>query len=217
LLQHSPATGKYSLGHGVLRYSRAFLQNLNITREVRPTLEFLNKELDETVHLGLLDDNSHNVIYVDKLDSSKKVRMVSYIGGVIPVHCTALGKAMLSVYKDEVVRTLLANYEFKQITEKTIKNMEEFLAELAQIRQRGYATDLQENDNHVICVGAPILNTLGTAKLAISVSAPADRLDEEHIEYVGGKIMDAAKEISQRLSNVPLDEDTKYKIIGSRY
>jgi len=211
LLEHQfvremPQQGRYALGYEVLRLSQACLESLDLVREAHPKLEALNSDLDETVLLGILDDSRHQVIYLDKLDSSQTVRLVSHIGERAPVHCTALGKAALSCLESAELMPALADYEFEQFTERTIVDMETLLKELAEVRERGYAVDFQEYRPQVTCVAAPIRNHAGQPLAVVSVSAPSGRLGPQKQEEVGRRVVEVVEEISELLAHMPSQE-----------
>ncbi len=201
-----PDEGRYALGYEILRLSQACLAGLDLVREARPQLEALNQELDENVILGVLDDTRREIIYLDKLDSSKTVRMFSRVGQRAPVHCTALGKAALACFTETELREILAGYEFTRFTEQTIVEPEAFLRELDAVRQRGYAVDCQEYRPQVACVAAPIRNHAGQLLAVVSVSAPIDRLGAHKQAAVGARVMKAAHQIGTLLAHVPLQE-----------
>jgi DNA-binding IclR family transcriptional regulator len=209
LVRQSPHTGNYMLGYGILTLSRAFMLGFDLSAVAHPILVRLNKEFDETVHLGVLDEMGEKVVFIDKIDSSQVVRMVSAIGERLPIHCTSLGKALLACLDDQTLRRRLATYEFHRFTPNTIVALEPFMKELAVARERGYTTDFQENDAHVTCVGAPICNQFGEPLAAISLSAPAARLSPERIEIVGSAVAEVGREISRLLSDMPSEERTK--------
>jgi len=205
-IRESTPPGKYLLGYEVLRLSLAYQKGLNLYREAHPRLEALNLKLDETVILGVLDQTQHQIIYLDKLDTSKAIMPGSHIGETAPIHCTALGKALLSRFEREELSCLLAGYEFNKFTENTIDNLQEFCQEMEITKNRGYAIDLQEYKLHVVCIAAPIIDHSGKPLAAISVSAPANRLEELRIEIVAQSVVETANEISKLLAYVPVQK-----------
>jgi IclR family KDG regulon transcriptional repressor len=143
------------------------------------------------------------MVYILKIESTKIVRMVSQIGRVVPIHCTALGKAYLSRLSDNVIQNKLADYEFKRYSPNSITNIRDFLKELKLTRTRGYATDLGENDFNVYCVGAPIINQKNEPLASISISMPSGRFNQKMLSEYGKSISEAAQEISNHLQYIP--------------
>lgn len=196
-------TEVYKLGFMTLNMSTAFLAGFDIITEARPTLERLNKEWDETLHLGVIDEAGKNVIYIMKIDSTKTVRMVSQIGKVVPIHCTALGKAYLSCFDNNLIMKKMSNYDFKRFSPQSITKLDKFIREIELTRQRGFSTDFGENDYDVFCVGAPIYNYKKEPLAAISLSMPSDRFDEKKLQAYGDSLLNATQEISNRLQYIP--------------
>lgn len=202
----SSIEGHYSLGLGTLAYSRAFLEGFDLVKEARPWLQNLNRETEETVHLGVLDSTRHWVVYLEKLDSKHAVRMVSRVGQVAPIHCVSLAKAILSYFPQPILAEILADHDFKRFTENTIVSAERFLEEVAITRERGYSLDMQEHEPGVICVGSAIVNRSGKPLAAVSISAPAPRLQGENFDRAIQSVCNTAKSISDLLVNVPSTE-----------
>ncbi len=159
LVRQDNTTEVYKLGFSVMRLASAFLDGFNITEEARICLERLNKEWDETVHLGVIDESGFNMVYILKFESTKIVRMVSQIGRAVPIHCTALGKAYYSYIPEDVVQAKLEEYEFKRFSPTSITNINDFLKDLELTKTRGYSIDQGENDYNVFCVAAPIIKS----------------------------------------------------------
>ena len=108
------------------------------------------------------------------------MRMFTEPGRRVPVHCTGVGKALLSQLPDDAVRELLARTGMPAQTPNTITELDVMLTELARIRRDGYALDEGEQEVGVRCVAVPVEGALGT--LGISVSGPAPRMTPELIE-----------------------------------
>lgn len=168
-------TGRYSLGPSCLELAHAFLGN-TVRYLAAPHLLKLREETQETVHLAVL--SRMDVVYIDKLDGSYAIGvMSSQIGGRKPAYCTGVGKALLAHQDPEAVRQHYEQAGMPQLTSTTISTVEGLLTELGNIRARGYALDLGENEAEVRCVAVPIFDAAGQPAVALSVSGPAMRMD----------------------------------------
>jgi IclR family transcriptional regulator, KDG regulon repressor len=196
--------GRYALGIEIMRLSKACQAGLNFFQEARPLLIELNRMIDENVTLAILDKPCHRVIYLDKVDSSKAIRLASHIGEIAPVHCTALGKALLSGFRDKELLEVLSNYELKRFTDRTITDLEVFVTEINEVRKQGYSVDLQEYRSGVVCVAALINSESEKPLAAVGVSAPAVRLKQSRLEYVERSVVETAKKISEIIVHVPM-------------
>jgi DNA-binding IclR family transcriptional regulator len=196
-VERDEASGKYHLGVRMVEWGNRAQLELDICRIAAPFLKGLNQEFDETVHLTVLDRDE--VLYVDCIESQRRLRTYSVIGIRAPLYCTSVGKAILAFRKDEEIRRIAREKGLKKITATTIDSEEKLFAELARIRDAGYAVDDMEHEDHLRCVGAPIRNAKGDVFASMSVSGPAERNTHERIRAMAPAVMQAAAEISRRL------------------
>ena len=173
------STSLYFIGSKFALLSSKYMQSFDFAKEIRPGLEKLNKKFDETVHLGVLNNSRNMVVYIDKLESSRVVRMFSMVGQTVPIHCTALGKSLLASLPENEVRNILSDYPFVKFTENTFTDKSSFMQELARVRKNGYAMDNREHEDMVICFGKAFFNREGRPIASISISIPAHRYKEE--------------------------------------
>jgi IclR family acetate operon transcriptional repressor len=128
--------------------------------------------------------------------------MASHIGALNPMHCTALGKAILAHYPPDRVEEIIAK-GLPRRTSHTLTTPERLRDELERVRIQGLATDDQENELGVRCTGAPIFDYTGKVIGAISVSGPAGRITKERSIEMGPLVKEAALEISRRMGHQP--------------
>jgi len=169
--------GRYLLGPELMRIAFEFYDRLDVRVWLRPTLERLRGELNETIHLGVLD--GADVVYVHKLEPTHPIALSSKIGGRNPAHCTAVGKALLAwTYpSDASLRTWAeAHAPLARRTARTIDDPDLLAREMTRIRTEGFAKDMEESEPGVKCVAAPVFFGGSTPVAAISISAPKERL-----------------------------------------
>jgi len=188
-------TGRYRLGLRLFELGSIAIGTFNIRDRARRHLEKLLYEVDETIHLCVLD--SGEVLYVDKFEPSRSVRMASRIGRRNAVHCTAVGKAMLSWLPDREVDDMLRSHGMARFTPNTITTPAELKVELQAILRRGYSIDNEEVEEGVRCVGAAVLDYASRPIAAISVSAPSFRLPPDKVAVVARLVTQAARDLSQ--------------------
>jgi IclR family KDG regulon transcriptional repressor len=144
-------------------------------REVSlPYLQDLYELTHETIHLAVLD--GHDVYCVEKLYGHRRSPLTSRVGGWLPVHSTALGKALLA-YSCQATQRRALSGTFRQYTANTITQPLRLAAELRATRLRGLAFDRHETHPAVTCVAAPVLDMRGKAVAAISITGASDRFD----------------------------------------
>lgn len=190
-------TKRYRPGPGIIAMSTAFLAGQDLIRNTRPILEQLRLESGETVNLGVLRHNE--VEYLEVLESMQDLRTTGRVGRRDPLHCTALGKALLAVLPPDEARRLLVGSERELRTPRSVVDLEPLMSELERTRRRGYAIDDGENLDGVRCVAAAITDALARPFGAISISGPASRLSDQTLVTLGERVHGAAADVSHRL------------------
>lgn len=197
LIERNFKTGTYRLGMKLFELGTRAVSQLDLRERARPILERLVRETDETVHLCIYDHGE--VVYLDKVEPARSVRLASSVGRRHPAFCTAVGKAMMALLPDEQVEAEARKQGLHPVTPKTIASVDELRSELAKVRKLGYAVDEEENEEGVCCVGAAVLGALGEPVAAISVSAPSFRLPSNKMPIVAKSVISAASRLSQEL------------------
>ncbi len=140
---------------------------------VLPFMQDLYELTRETVYLGVL--RGTEVHLVEKLHGHRRSPLRTRVGGVVPVHSTALGKVLLA-YSPEGVQRAFSEELFAS-TPSTVTQQVRLVSALRVILREGVAYDRQETHHEVSCVAAPILDADGNALGAISVSGPTNRFN----------------------------------------
>ncbi|MGN6331174.1 MAG: IclR family transcriptional regulator [Motilibacteraceae bacterium] len=165
------ASRKYAVGPAVARLSAAGTRSL--AAPVRPYLARLVEVSGETSNFAVLEGDF--VVYVAQVPSNHKLRMFAEVGRRVLPHCTAVGKVLLAQLPVDVVDALVARTGLPRRTERTITDPVAFHAELASVRERGFAVDDGEEEVGVRCLAVPVADR-GRVVGAFSVSGPADRM-----------------------------------------
>ena len=186
----------FGLGSKMIELAGALLSRHDLRNESEPLLEKLCAETQETAHLAIPTGN--NVVYIAKVDSPLSIRMASHIGVRNPMHCTALGKAILAYYPQDKVEAIIRE-GLPARTDYTLTSAEELQTELERIRSEGFAIDDQENELGVRCAGAAIFDYTSKVIGAFSVSGPASRISYERCLELGCVVSKAAQEVSRRM------------------
>jgi DNA-binding IclR family transcriptional regulator len=171
------------------------IARFNIRDRTRLHLQRLVLEVDETVHLCVLD--AGEVLYLDKIEPSRSVRMASRIGRRTAVHCSAVGKVILAHLPEREADQILEQRGLPRHTPKTIVTMADLKADLKITLRRGYAIDNEEAEEGLRCVAAAILGRNGRPLGAISTSAPSFRLPLDKVPMVAAAVCAAARALSE--------------------
>ncbi|MDR7870472.1 MAG: IclR family transcriptional regulator [Tissierellaceae bacterium] len=196
LIDQDEETQKYRLGLHLMRLGDIVSNSLDIRSITSPVIDKVCKELQETVHIGTLDDME--VVYINKQESNQSMRIFTTIGARNPAYCTGVGKSMLAYLDEEILMNKLPD-KLNSITPKTITDKNELLQNLTKVKLDGYAFDDEENNIGLTCVAAPIFDHSGRAKYGISVSGPTIRMTYEKINNSIKVVKEAAMEISYKL------------------
>jgi DNA-binding IclR family transcriptional regulator len=131
------------------------------------------------VHLAAWENGE--VIYIDKLDSVRTVRMYSQVGVPAALHCTAVGKILLAAQPKRQREAVLASLDYHAFTPQTITDPDALRDELDLVRTRGWAQDKAEHESFINCIGAPVMDEASRIVGAVSVSVPDVLLNYEQV------------------------------------
>jgi len=173
-------TERYLLGMKVVALSNLVLEGLDIRNVVRKHIETLAIRTDEVVHLCIQEQDK--VIYIDKVESSHTIRMYSRIGKQALMHCTGVGKVLLSGLDKTEVDSIIERQGLPAHTETTITDRDALFQNLEQIRNQGYAMDECEHEDGIRCVAAPVHDHTGKVVASISIAGPTSRVTKERVE-----------------------------------
>ncbi|MBB5639959.1 IclR family transcriptional regulator [Cryobacterium roopkundense] len=188
------ANRRYVLGPGLIRLGEGASKQLGAL--VRPQLRTLVDQLGETANMAVLD--SDMVLYIAQVPSKHSMRMFTEVGRRAHLHDTGVGKAILAQMKDDSVRAVMARAGMPSATSTSITNVDDLLADLRLIRERGYSIDDGEQEVGVRCFAMAVPNA--PTLTAISVSGPVSRVDGSFAERAVPMLRAAAEELSRDLN-----------------
>ena len=183
------STKLLALGYATLGENNLVEKSLDIMRELRD-------ETKETVLIGTIAGNEG--IVLEQVPSLYQVKFLVDPGHRFPLHTAAPGKAMLAFLPDEEQDKLLDQLEYTRFTGRTITRKEALRAELADVREKGYARDLAEEIEGLHCVAVPVFNHCGYPIASIWVTGPSYRLPPKEFGRFGKSLAEKGTRISQR-------------------
>lgn len=189
---------RYRLGLKVFEVGALAVAQLTIREAAGPSLRKLVAATRETVHLGVLE--AGEVVYVDKVESQRTLQMYSRIGRRAPLHCTALGKALLAFEPDEVVDRF-ARRRLRAYTTKTITAADTLRRELQRVRAAGVAVDDEEFEVGLRCIAAPVRDHTGRVVASLGIAGPAVRLPAARMTALAHVVQRAAADVSAALGH----------------
>ena len=195
-----PGNRRYQPGLRLFELAHQVIAKLTLRGVAEPEIKTLSCQIDETVHLAVLDDG--DVVYVDKQETQRTIRMYSAIGKRAPSHCTGLGKVFLAHMPQEELECIVRTKGLKVYTSNTIATLPELKRDLAMVREKGYAIDDAEHEPDVRCAAAPIRDSTGRVVAAVSVAVPSIRASREQIEGMAHLVKRVAERISRKMGCV---------------
>jgi IclR family acetate operon transcriptional repressor len=186
---------RYALGTALLPLGDAATRLLSSW--AAPFLALLAERTGETSNLAVLEDD--HVIYVAQAPGRHRMRMFTEVGRRVLPHSTAVGKVLLAWHDEEHVRRVVNRLGLPARTPRTLTSPAAFAAELAAVRQRGWAVDDEEEEPGVRCLAVPV-GPGAVAVAAVSVSAPASRLEPGSAEVVA-VLLEIAEELAASLAS----------------
>lgn len=199
LVERDPVSEKYRLGFGLIRLAGAAMAGLDLVRTGHPILDDLAERTRETVNLGVLSGDA--VVYVDQISGTRAIVSVSWVGRRTPLHCTSNGKVLLA-HLPEAERDRLLKGPLERLTPATIVDVDRLLKQLHEVRLRGYAQTLEELEEGLNAVAAPVRQADGEVIAALSVSGPAFRMRPLDLPRIARLTVEAANAVSRRLGFV---------------
>lgn len=162
---------RFHLGAKLFALGSTALEQRGIRDVAQPHLNRLSRGTGgQAVHLATYENGG--AVYVAKVESTSAVRMYSRIGLPAALHATAVGKVLAAALPASELDAVIAGLDFRAFTERTITDAETYRAALAEVRDRGWATDSGEHEDFINCVGAPIRDDRDRVIAAVSISAP---------------------------------------------
>ena len=188
---------KYRLGLKLFELGNVVQTRMDVRQEARPWCQLLADKYRTTVHLAAYSEG--DIIYIDKVDNTTAVVVYSRIGKRAPMYCTGVGKALLAYLPEHYREKYIYSRPMKPMTEHTITTRAALEAELAKIREKGYAVDDEEIEPGLHCIAAPIFDHRNQTVMALSVSFPYGRLWDVDWEEATRDVLYYARQISERL------------------
>ncbi|KGJ72705.1 hypothetical protein GY21_13420 [Cryobacterium roopkundense] len=206
LVEQLSDRGRYQLGLGLVRLAGAASGRLDLVTESRALIRELATQTGETVNLVSL--SGLETLYLDQASGGSALQIHNWLGKRNPVYATANGRALLAWRETAEIDRLLGGLldtdgAFAPLTSHTVTDPAALSAELARVRELGYAVVVDELELGLTAIAAPIHGTDGTVIASLSVSGPSFRLVAERVETTAALLVAAAARISSRMRHFP--------------
>lgn len=191
-----PQPGTYRLGMRLLELGNLVKARLNVRDAAIAPMRELHRQIQQPVNLSMRQGDE--IVYIERAYSERSgMQVVRAIGGRAPLHLTSSGKLFLAADEPKLVRTYATRTGLAGHTRNSLTDLAKLERELSLVRARGYARDNEELELGVRCIAAAVRDDSGSIVAGLSVSAPAERLQDEWI----GDLTSTAARISARLGH----------------
>jgi IclR family acetate operon transcriptional repressor len=195
-VRQEPESRAYTAGPALVEIGLAAVRELDIRLYARPVLEQLAAALGETVHLAVLEGG--NVRYLDAVESPRALRVASRTGTALAANCTASGKALLAqLPADEAAALLGGRGPLPGLTGQSITDRTRLRAELARVRARGCAVNVEESEEGVASVAVAVRGPRQPAALVVSV--PVSRMTDQAVATIEAELREQAARLEAAL------------------
>jgi DNA-binding IclR family transcriptional regulator len=195
LTDKNPESGQYRLGLHLYELGQIAGDRMRLRRTAVPLLEELRQLTGCTAHLAV-PDGSH-VIYIERLEPLRGASRMNSVARRMPSHCTSSGKA-IAAFDPEAARARRAA-GFPALTPASIRTAADFERAQTEIRRRGVATNVDEALEGFASVAAPVLDSNGRARAAISLVGPTAQITE-NLGRTGQLVTVAARRLARSLA-----------------
>jgi DNA-binding IclR family transcriptional regulator len=187
----------YQLGYQMLRWGMVAQSGLDLRTEAQPILRTLVRSVDETALLTVRD--GLRGLYLDIIESSQPMRLAMQVGQILRLHAGASSKVLLAFLPEAELEHILHSLELTKLAPNTITDPAKLTAELAAVRQRGFATSFEETDPGAMGIAAPVYDRNGQTVAGIGLAAPLSRISPERVPELAPIVVDASRQLSERL------------------
>lgn len=193
----------YSLGTNTMAFAVDACAESNLKEICSPYIQTLSTKLGMVAQVGIREGAEARIIDRSEIPG---LRLDSWVGRHFDLHCTAVGKALISYLNDGEVVNLFKSRGLPRHNQNTLCSMELLKTQFVEIRERGFATDDEEHELGVRCVASPIFNHLSGVVATICIFAPASRLCRTQMPNVGRELAKVARDVSRDLADRPVQE-----------
>jgi IclR family KDG regulon transcriptional repressor len=201
VLRREAADRRWRLGYRLSIWGNAAAQSTGLRHVARPVMRDLVAATGETAILTVYQ--AHEVICIEKVETSHSVRLTLDVGMRRLPHAGASSKVLMACLPEEEIQAIIQNKGLPRLCSSTITDPDELRAELVRIRELGYAESREETDLGAWGVATPIHDQNGDTVAAIGIAGPSSRCTEERVEQYVALCRQAACQISALLGLHP--------------
>ena len=199
--------GHWVVGVGAFGIGMSFLRSRKLVTMGRGVMHALMESSGETANLGVEDEGE--VVFISQVETHEAMRAFFRPGRRGAIHASGIGKALLAAMPDERVRALVGARGQKVFTANTLTSVKSLLADLGEIRARGWSLDNEEHTLGMRCIASVVYNEYGEAIAGVSISGPTVRVTDKRLTELGEQVRKASLDITAAIGGLLPDAVAK--------
>jgi DNA-binding IclR family transcriptional regulator len=196
-LTRNNRTGRYLFAVKLFDLANATLNVTELRVRALPLLRSLMEKTHLTVHMASLEQ--YEAVVIAKIEPPGLLRLASWIGKRMDVHCTGVGKALIAFLPEEELNYLVHEHGLPRHNENTITSISRLKEELAKVRRLDYAFDDEEDEIGLRCIGAPVFEQAGRVVASVSVAGTVRQIHPRNRRLIAEQVQQTASAISREL------------------
>lgn len=192
--------GHWVVGVGAFGVGMSFLRSRKLVTMGRGVMHALMESSGETANLGVEDEGE--VVFISQVETHEAMRAFFRPGRRGAIHASGIGKALLAAMPDERVCALVGARGQKVFTENTLTSVKSLLADLGEIRARGWSLDDEEHTLGMRCIASVVYNEYGEAIAGVSISGPTVRVTDKRLTELGEQVRKASLDITAAIGGL---------------
>jgi DNA-binding IclR family transcriptional regulator len=195
-LHRNDRTSRYLFGSKLFSLANISLSGLRVRQVAAPYMRALTARTGITTHLAVLE--RYEAVLMEKVEPPGVV-VATWLGKRMDLHCTGLGKALIAHFPEEELSRLLRETGMPRHNDNSISSVRKLMEELTRSRRLGYFIDDEEDEIGCRCIGAPILDEIGQAAAAVSISGTILEVREDNSVTLAKELVETARAITETL------------------
>lgn len=191
----------YTLGLKAYGLGMGMMKSLSLSEAALPHMRALSNQLHLPSHLAVPDGDQG--VYIQKVDTPGLIKIDTYVGRRMDLHCTGVGKILLAFGPQSLYDRFLAKPVYIRYTRNTITSPQLMAREITKVRRAGYAVDDEEEELAVRCVAVPVFQNLRFAA-ALSVTGTTSQLPMNALEEIASRLRQTAEGIAHAATGLPV-------------
>jgi IclR family KDG regulon transcriptional repressor len=191
---------QYQLGLRLLELGNFVAEQIEVRKIALPYMENLRDEVNEVVHLVILDRG--HAVYVERVETDQPMRLFTRIGLRTPLYVGSAPRLLLAYMREEEREEILSQLKLSPYTESTITDPDELRKVLQEIREKGYSISYGEHVAGTLGISAPIRDHTGSVIASLTIAIPGDHFSQERTEHLIAKLKQTAEEISRECGHM---------------